>query len=127
MAWKLDNTRSLYLQLAFEIEKRIIKGIYKAGDKLPAVRDLAQEAGVNPNTMQRAFIELENKGLVFTNRTSGRFVKEDEVMIKKLKKEAAKDAVNEFFEKMKELDFSREEMIELINENYKGDGNGSNI
>ena len=62
MAWKLDNDRPIYAQIVEKIKLRIISGFYQPGSKLPSVRDLALEAGVNPNTMQKAFAELENSG-----------------------------------------------------------------
>ena len=89
MPWDLDNDRPIYLQLMERIQQDIIAGIYKPGDKLPSVRDLAVEAAVNPNTMQKALSELERSGLVYAQRTSGRFITEDEQMLKEMKKEQA--------------------------------------
>ena len=77
MAWNLDSDRPIYAQLLERIQLQIVSGIYGPGDKLPSVRDLAAEASVNPNTMQKAFAELERSGLIETKRTSGRFVTED--------------------------------------------------
>ena len=73
MPWELDNDRPIYLQLMERIQQDIVSGIYKPGDRLPSVRDLAVEAAVNPNTMQKALSELERSGLVYSQRTSGRF------------------------------------------------------
>ena len=87
MPWELDNDRPIYLQLMERIQRDIISGVYKPGDKLPSVRDLAVEAAVNPNTMQKALSELERSGLVYAQRTSGRFITEDEAMLKKMKQE----------------------------------------
>lgn len=81
MAWNLDSDRPIYAQLLERIQLQIVSGIYAPGDKLPSVRDLAAEASVNPNTMQKAFAELERSGLIETKRTSGRFVTEDKNMI----------------------------------------------
>lgn len=114
MSWDFDNDRPIYSQIMEHIKKYIVSGEYKAGEKLPAVRELAFEAGVNPNTMQRAFSELENEGLVHANRTSGRFITEDIGMIKDLKRELAGAAVTEFMQNMKNIGFSREEVIEFI-------------
>ena len=77
MPWELDNDRPIYLQLMERIQQDIVSGIYKPGDRLPSVRDLAVEAAVNPNTMQKALSELERSGLVYSQRTSGRFITED--------------------------------------------------
>ena len=74
MTWKLDSDRPIYAQLLELIQMRIISGHYPAGSRLPSVRELAAEAGVNPNTMQKAFSELERNGLIWTQRTAGRFV-----------------------------------------------------
>ena len=95
----------------------IVSGSYKPGDKLPAVRDLAIEAAVNPNTMQRALTELEREGLVHAHRTSGRFVTEDESVVKKVKDSLAMELVGAFLEKMKAIGYSATEAAELI----KGD------
>ena len=83
MAWELRNDRPIYVQIVERIQMQIISGVYKPGDKLPSVRELAMEAGVNPNTMQKAFGELERKELIVTIRTSGRVVTEDDAMIER--------------------------------------------
>lgn len=119
MPWDLDNDRPIYLQLMERIQQDIIAGIYNPGDKLPSVRDLALDASVNPNTMQKALSELERSGLVYSQRTSGRFITEDEVMLKKMKKELASEHIHQFFEKMKLLGFGDEEILELIQETIK--------
>ena len=80
----------------------------------PAVRELASCAAVNPNTMQRALSELERTGLVYSQRTSGRFITEDTAMIEGLKQQIAKEKIHEFFEAMKHLGISKEETLQLI-------------
>lgn len=114
MTWNLKSDRPIYLQLLEHIELRIISGKYSPGDKLPSVRDLAEEASVNPNTMQKALAELERSGLVYTQRTTGRFITEDNEMIENLKKTFAKDEIFDFFKKMKQLGFSLTETIDLV-------------
>lgn len=116
MPWELDNDRPIYLQLMERIQMDIIAGNYKAGDKLPSVRDLALDASVNPNTMQKALSELERSGLVFSQRTSGRFITEDEDMLRKMKTEIAGEHIREFFTKMKQLGFQEEEILSLLQE-----------
>ena len=116
MAWKFDNDRSIYVQLVEQIKSRIITGEYQPGSKLASVRELAGEAEVNPNTMQRALASLEDMGLVHAVRTSGRFVTEDQNMIEQLRKNSAIELVEEFCKKMKELGFSQEEMIAFMQE-----------
>ena len=85
MPWELDNDRPIYLQLMERIQQDIVSGIYKPGDRLPSVRDLAVEAAVNPNTMQKALSELERSGLVYSQRTSGRFITEDTQLLDEMK------------------------------------------
>lgn len=123
MSWDFDNDRPIYSQIIEHIKRCIVSGEYTAGEKLPAVRELAFEAGVNPNTMQRAFAELETEGLVHANRTSGRFITEDMDMVNNLKAEIAGKAVTEFMLNMENMGFSKDEVIELINKcDMKGDG-----
>lgn len=119
MAWNLDDSRPIYLQLMEKIQEDIVSGTYHAGDKLPSVRELALEASVNPNTMQKALSELERSGLVYAKRTSGRFITEDETMLKQLKKELALGHIREFFDKMKQLGFQTEDALTLIEETIK--------
>lgn len=113
MAWDLNDDRPIYSQIVEKLQLRIISGFYPVGSKLPSVRELAAEAGVNPNTMQKAFTELERSGLLITMRTSGRMVTEDEEMIHEVKEEIAKQEIEQFFNKMREIGFSREQIIEL--------------
>ena len=85
MPWNLDSDRPIFIQIIEKIQMDIISGQYAPGDKLPSVRELAQEASVNPNTMQKALSELERTGLVYSQRTSGRYITEDTAMIAELK------------------------------------------
>lgn len=116
MTWCLDSDRPIYLQLMERIQQDIISGKYKAGDKLPSVRDLALEAAVNPNTMQKALAELERSGLVYSQRTAGRFITDDEELLKGLKKEQAGRYLKEFFANMRQLGFKNEEIRLLFEE-----------
>lgn len=121
MSWTLDNDRPIYLQLMERIQRDIIAGVYQPGDKLPSVRDLALEAAVNPNTMQKALSELERSGLVYSQRTSGRFITEDTEMLTQMKKELATEHIQEFFQKMEQLGFSRAELLTLITKAAEGE------
>lgn len=116
MAWSFENGRPIYTQLLEQIEQRIISGEYIAGEKLPSVREFAAEAAVNPNTMQRAMAELEQRGLVVTNRTAGRTVTENEKILKKIKEKKAQESTRIYITQMKEMGFTKEEMMELIKE-----------
>lgn len=119
MAWELDSGRPIYLQIEERIELDIVSGKYQPGDRLSSVRELAVEAGVNPNTMQKAMAELERSGLVHSERTSGRFITEDVAMIKKAREQLAKKQVQEFIERMKKMGFDGEEMLALLQKIWK--------
>ncbi|MCI5874439.1 MAG: GntR family transcriptional regulator [Clostridiales bacterium] len=121
MAWNLDSDRPIFLQIVERIQMDIISGKYAPGDKLPSVRDLAGEAAVNPNTMQKAFTELERTGLVYSMRTSGRYITEDTTMIEELKASLAREKINEFLELMQKLGYKNEEILSLMNQTMKGD------
>ncbi len=119
MPWDLDNDRPIYLQLMERIRQDIVSGVYKPGDKLPSVRELALDAAVNPNTMQKALSELERDGLVYSKRTSGRYITEDETMLKQLKDELALTHIRQFFDQMKQLGFEEKEILSMIQEALK--------
>ena len=116
MAWTLDSDRPIYAQILERIQMQIVAGVYQPGDKLPSVRELAMQAGVNPNTMQKALSELERSGLIITQRTSGRNVTEDMDMIKATRRQLAGEQIQEFLKKMQELGFEREDIIAMIQE-----------
>lgn len=120
MAWELNADRPVYTQILEIIRTRIISGIYAPGSRLPSVRELAAEASVNPNTMQRAFVELKKSGLVTTQRGSGRTVTEDITMIEQVQKEIAVLQIKGFFEKMNELGYDNAHILKLITETIEG-------
>ncbi len=119
MPWELDNDRPIYLQLMERIQHDIISGVYKPGDKIPSVRDLALDAAVNPNTMQKALSELEQNGLVYSQRTSGRFITDDEELLKNMKMQLATEHIRQFFEQMHQLGFSDDETLQMIQETLR--------
>lgn len=121
MTWNLDNNMPIYLQLMDRIQRDIISGRYGPGDKLPSVRELAVEAAVNPNTMQKALSELERRGLVYSQRTSGRFITEDEKLLKELKKEQAARYLEKFIESMHNLGLKNDEIRILFEDAMKGE------
>lgn len=118
MKWDFDNNKPIYSQIIDHIKLFIISGELKTGERLPSVRDLASEAGVNPNTMQRALSELERTGLVYSNRTSGRFITEEEDIIKEIKIESAEKSIKDFLNNMAQIGYSKEEVVKIL-ENYK--------
>lgn len=119
MAWVLDDSRPIYLQLANKIQSDIISGIYRPGDKLPSVRDLAMDAAVNPNTMQKALMELERSGLIYTQRTSGRFISEDAQKVTVMKENLAKEQIRQFLSNMQQLGFENQEILHFMEETLK--------
>ena len=119
MAWTLDDSRPIYLQIEDLIKTNIIAGVYQPGQKLPSVRDLAAEAAVNPNTMQKALSELERSGLVYTQRTSGRFITEDVSKMTELKEQIAREQIQLFLKNMEQLGLSREDIRRLLEKEWK--------
>ena len=122
MAWNLDSDRPIYAQILERIQMQIVAGIYQPGDKIPSVRELAAEAGVNPNTMQKALSELERSGLVITQRTSGRVVTEDMNMIRETRNQLAKEQVLDFMKRMRALGFEKEDIAEILKKEMETGG-----
>ena len=120
MTWTFRPDRPIYLQIQEKIKLSIVSGAYPPGEKLPAVRDLALEAAVNPNTVQKALAELEREGLVHAQRTSGRFVTEDTPTIARVKNELALELIGEFLEKMAAVGYGAQETAALILERGEG-------
>ena len=114
MKFVFDNNIPIYIQLVDQLKIMIISGKLKPGERIPSVRELALMTKVNPNTMQKALVELEELKLIYTERTNGKFVTEDNKFINKLRKEYAKDIINKFYKDMKELGFTEEEIIKEI-------------
>ena len=114
MAWELDADRPIYAQLVERIQREIVSGQYRPGEKLPSVRDLATVAAVNPNTMQKAFAELERSGLIVTQRTSGRTVTEDTELIRNTREQLAVGHVRNFMNNMQELGYQKEEIKDFF-------------
>lgn len=114
MNWQFSNDAPIYAQLIRQIRAGIVSGAFSPGERLPSVRDLAMEAGVNPNTMQRALAQLENEGLVRTERTAGRYVTEDRALIEQLRAEAARNLTAEFLEKMRGIGYGPEQAAVLL-------------
>ena len=111
-----DNERPIYIQLVEMLRKEIVSGKLKTGERLPSVRELALTARVNPNTMQKALAELENEGLVYTERTNGKFVTDNKELIEKIKKELAEENVNNFLNDMKNIGITYEEAVIYLQE-----------
>ena len=120
MEWKFREDLPIYSQMVNGMIRAIVSGAFAPGDRLPAVRELAMDAGVNPNTVQRALSELERSGLVYSQRTSGRFVTEDRAVIAEAREQMAQGRIAEFLSEMDGLGFSRGEIVSLIEEGFDG-------
>ena len=114
MHWQISSDAPIYAQLIEQIKVHIISGGVPPGGRLPSVREMAAEAGVNPNTMQRALAELERSGLVYSQRTAGRFVTEDGEIIRAAKESLAREHIKRFLAAMADLGYSREEIVSLL-------------
>lgn len=116
MAWSFTSGTAVYLQIADRIIKSILSGEYSPGQQLPTVRQLALEAAVNPNTVQRAFTELESDGIIISKGTSGRFVTQDTEIIEQCRQKMARRIVLDFLKNAKQLSLTKEQLIEMIKE-----------
>lgn len=114
MEWNLDDSRPIWPQLKEQLLREIIAGRYSLGGPFPTVRDLAEDAGVNRNTMQRAMADLEAEGFLITNRTAGRVVTTDEELIGEMKQKLAEQNIKKFIEEMAAIGYSAEDVIEMI-------------
>ncbi len=119
MDWKLDSGLPIWPQLTQQLKRRIVTGIYPPGSRLPSVRELAAEAGVNPNTMQRALVQLEQEGLARADRTAGRQVTQNGEVLKAVRLREAESVIRDYFEAMSALGWSRERAVELLLERIK--------
>ncbi len=123
MNYIFDNERPIYIQLVELIRTDIVSGKYEKGSKLPSVRELALTMKVNPNTMQKALVELENEKLIYTERTNGKYVTEDEKKLEKIKKQLAQEKVNNYLNSMKSIGINYEDAIRYLQELGGKDGN----
>lgn len=114
MDWNIESDRPIWLQLYEQLTLRIIAGVYPMGGRMPSVRELAAEAGVNPNTMQRALAYLEEQGLVNTNRTAGRLVTEDQEKVGAIRMDLARTQIKAYLEGMKVLGYTEAQARELL-------------
>ena len=122
MAWQFNSNRPIYQQIVDEIELRILNGTYEMGMRLPSVRDLAVLAAVNPNTMQRALAELEEMGLVSTQRNTGRTVTTDEAVVSRARDIKADLLAETFMMQMQALGLTRKEVLERLAKGEQKEG-----
>ena len=115
MEFNFDNNIPIYIQLVEQLKKYIISGKMKKGERIPSVRDLAIKTKVNPNTMQKALVELEELGLIYTERTNGKFVTNDQNLINEYKIKYGNELTNSYFSNMESMGFSKEEIFKYLN------------
>ena len=111
-----DNERPIYVQLVEKLRIEIVSGKLKSGERIPSVRELALTARVNPNTMQKALAELENEGLLYTERTNGKFVTDNKELIEKIKRELAEEKINNYINDMKNIGIGYDEAVKYLQE-----------
>ena len=114
MKFEFDNNIPIYIQLVEQLKMYIISGNMKTGERLPSVRELALQTKVNPNTMQKALVELEEIGLIYTERTNGKFVTENKKLIEKLRNNYAKELSLQYFSNMSNIGFDKDEVYEYL-------------
>ena len=118
MAWNFTSERPVYLQIAERIQSSVIRGEFAPGEQIPSVRQLALTAAVNPNTVQRAFTELEDEGLIVSCGTNGRFVTQDLDVIERCRLKKAGELVSTFIDKASILRLDQNTLITMIKEEY---------
>ena len=116
MPLDFDPTRPIYLQIIEAVKKRAVQGVYRAGDSLPSVREMATEMGVNPNTMSRAYMELEREGFITTRRGQGSSITKSAKRIDNERRALARAARERFVAEMRDLALSPEQIDELMRE-----------
>lgn len=114
MAWKFHNESPIYMQIVETIKTQIAQGALKPGDQVPSVRELAVTAGVNPNTMQKALAELEREGILYSQRTSGRFVAEQESGMDGMREELSKKHIQAFVKNMRSIGYVDAELPDVV-------------
>lgn len=114
MAWKFNNESPIYLQIVDAIKMQIAQGTLKPSDQVPAVRELAVTAGVNPNTMQKALSELEREGVLYSQRTAGRFVAEPKAGGTSMREELSQKHLQAFVDSMRTLGYADGEIVTVL-------------
>ena len=118
---KFEDNIPIYQQIITFIKLKLITKEWEADQKLPSVRDMAVQLGVNPNTIQRAYMELEREEYIYSKRGMGNFVTGDNKKIETLSEKAAEKIVNDFIREMKKMGFNTEDIISLIKEKEGSD------
>lgn len=118
---EFNSASPIYIQIMDEIKREIVSGERDPGSRVEPVRDMAKNLGVNPNTVQRAFAELEREGLMYTERTSGRFITADSKLIGKVREASVRQNIAEFVELMKKSGFAKEDILRMVQNFLEGE------
>lgn len=122
MKLEFSSSAPIYIQITDEIKREIVSGERQPGSKVEPVREIAQTMGVNPNTVQRAFAELEREGLMYTERTSGRYITNDTKIIHTVKEESVMKNIADFVDQMLKSGFTKADILRLLQTYLEGDG-----
>lgn len=127
MGQDYNTNQPIYLQIVSRLCRQVVRGELKAGDKLASVRELAVQSGVNPNTVQRVYAELERLGIAETRRGLGTFIKDNELRLRQLREDLKSEQIDSFIADMKEMGFSPEEIVEGVSRGLASIKNGGKI
>ncbi|MBS4209288.1 GntR family transcriptional regulator [Bacillus sp. FJAT-50079] len=119
MAKEFIASKPIYIQIAEKIFQQMIRGEIKPGEKLPSVREMAIQSGVNPNTIQRTYTEMERMGVVETKRGQGTFIVENQSIVEELKQTMQREIIEQFVISMRELGLSKEQMKSGLEEFFE--------
>ena len=114
MNFIFDNDRPIYIQLVDQLKEYIVSGKFKAGEKLPSVREFAMQIKVNPNTVQKALAEIENQQLIYTERTNGKFVTTDVELIENMRKGLAREFVKNYLKEMQDIGLTHKDAVDYL-------------
>ncbi len=114
MGFNFNNDTPIYLQIIDYIKMQIISKKYLPGEKIPSVRELSLLLEVNPNTVQKSLAELEDIGLIITERTNGKFVTEQQAVLDAVKNQVINKLTHNFLNSMNELGISHEETLDIL-------------
>lgn len=118
MEFQINSKEPIYTQIIRHLKKMIVKGELKGGERILSVRECASELKVNPNTIQRAYTELEDEGLIYTQRGIGKFVIDDRGKVREIRIEMFKEIIDSFIKDSKELGIEKNEVIDILRERY---------
>ena len=121
MAWQFNSQEAVFIQIANRLRGDILKGIYPPDSQIPSVRHLATDAAVNPNTMQKAFVELEREGLLYARSTAGRFVTSDEEVLNRARETMRREALTQLLHEAQSLGITKDELITFIQQSKEGE------